>query len=371
MTRPWKWRATTRFGFALALLATWALGGGRADAAVIHVDVGESIQTAIDAAAPGDTIVVAAGTYHENLAITKNHITLRGAGKHADGTVLMPAATPNESPCTSEDAGVLLVDGICIAGAFDPVTFELGDPVVGTKVRGFLVEGFTGFGVILLNANNSRIARVQARNNEGYGISGFVLSGVEFAHNWAHDNGEPGFYIGDSPHADAVVVGNRAEHNQIGLLLRDASWGVVRDNRLRENCVGLVVLDTSAPDHARHWRIKENGVNRNNEACAGHPDEGEPPLSGAGIALLGADRVNVLENRVFRNRATGESVVTGGIIVASNIEDGYVDRPHRNRVNENEVSGNKPADIVWDRTGTENRFGDNDCGTSQPAWICD
>ena len=214
---------------------------------VFHVHPGESIQAAIDAASPGDTIKVARGVFHENLTITTNGITLRGRGPNQQGTVLMPAATPTPSPCASEEGGEVLVDGICIAGAFDLETGELGDPVVGTTVEGMLVDGFSGFGVILLNAKHSTVADVQARNNEGYGISGFVLSGIKLLHNWSHDNVEPGFYVGDSPNAKARIIGNRADHNEIGIFLRDSSHGVVRQT-VQHNRAGIAVLETGAPD---------------------------------------------------------------------------------------------------------------------------
>src|ERR671919_2956019 len=165
---------------------------------------GDSIQAAIGAAQPGDTVRVHEGVYHENVAITKNRIRLRGDGQRK--TVLMPADEPTPGPCTIEVApGVFLVDGICITGAFDPVTFELGPPVKGTRVERLHVTGYSGFGVFLLNANRSTVKRVQASHNEGYGISGFVLSRVRFLDNYAHHNHEPGFYVGDSPNARAVI----------------------------------------------------------------------------------------------------------------------------------------------------------------------
>ena len=343
-----------------------------ASAKVFHVNPGESIQAAIDEAMPGDTIKVARGVFEENLAITKNRITLRGAGSKEHGTVLVPAATPNPSPCTFEEGGVLFVDGICVAGAFDPETFELGDPVVGTKVQGFLVDGFSGFGVIMLNAERSTVAHVQARNNEGYGISGFVLSGVKLLHNWAHDNVEPGFYVGDSPNAQAKIIGNRADHNEIGIFLRDASKGVVRQNKVSDNCAGIVVLETGAPDPAERWRLTKNRVRHNNEACEGDPEEGEPGLSGIGIALAGADKVLVKHNQVLGNTPSGESLISGGIVVFSTADPSIGgDDPNDNRIVRNSAFNNEPFDILWDGTGEGNLFDGNHCGTSDPSWICD
>ena len=92
--------------------------------------------------------------------------------------------------------------------------------------------GFSGTGINAFNAEDYTVAHVRARNNEGYGIAGFVLSGVRFLHSVATDNGEPGIYIGDSHDAQAVVIGNTSIHNGVGgegfgFLFRDSSNGRV------------------------------------------------------------------------------------------------------------------------------------------------
>ena len=72
-------------GLLLALAAETAL------ASVIYVNPGGSIQAAINAASPGDTIDVAAGSYDEALSINKA-ISLIGTG--AGSTVLTYTGTP-------------------------------------------------------------------------------------------------------------------------------------------------------------------------------------------------------------------------------------------------------------------------------------
>lgn len=357
----------------LCLAALFALLAFAAPAAAKtwHVHAGQSIQAAIDAAHPGDTIVVHHGVYHENLIITKNHLSIRGEGKQRP--VLRPGTTPVESIC-SEDG---FVNGICVAGSFDPVSGEPGAPTRGTTIARLRVRGFTGFGIVMFLANDTTVRKVIAADNGGYGISGFVLHEVRFFGNVAHDNGEPGFYIGDSPNAEALVVGNRAFRNGVGsgegfgFLLRDSSDGVLRDNRAWGNCVGIVFADTGEnPDPVNNWRARHNRVRENNAACTGEEGGGPPPLSGIGVLAIGTHRLVLAENRVFGNAPSGPSAFSGGIALVSGEPLGGA-APTNNRIARNTAFDNEPADIFWDESGNANRFVRNHCGTSQPSWICD
>jgi hypothetical protein len=52
--------------------------------------------------------------------------------------------------------------------------------------------------------------------HHGYGTIGFYLSNVRVLNNSSHDNGQGGFYIADSPKANAVVKGNHSFRNATG-----------------------------------------------------------------------------------------------------------------------------------------------------------
>jgi parallel beta helix pectate lyase-like protein len=341
-----------------------------ANAAIIHVHQGQSIQAAIDNADPGDTIVVAPGVYRENLTISENHITLRGTIGRERRTVLKPAETPTPSFCTQDSS----VNGICAVGEID-ANGNPGAPIVGTRIKGFVVNGFSGFGIALFNAKHTTVSWSRALNNEGYGISGFALEEVWLLHNVAHHNGEPGFYIGDSPDADAVVIGNRSHHNVggegDGFLFRDASEGIVRNNRAWDNCSGFIFVDSGEnPDPLSDWRATGNVARHNNASCTGEAG-GPPPISGIGIALIGSDHVVLRENVVRGNSPTGPSPLgSGGIIVVDSTAIGGA-APTANRIIDNIARHNSPFDISWDESGTGNVFRNNHCGVSDPAWICD
>ena len=364
-----------RFRLLVAAFAVLVFGGwvGAGGAAVISVHPGQAIQAAVNAASPGDTIVVAAGVYHENVTIQKNDLTLRGAGMGK--TVLEPASTPTESVCSSAnpEGGGSSVEGICVVGAVNQ-DGSFGAPVRGTTIQGLTVANFTDFGILLLNANDSTVSQSEARGNVSYGISGFVLSGVRFLWNVAHDNGDPGFYIGDSPTANAWVVGNTSYRNGVGgaegfgFLLRDSSVGTLSRNTAWGNCAGIVFADTGEnPAPENNWTATQNTVWGNNGACPG--GGGPPPTSGIGIAIFGAHHVLVNQNTITGNHPTGPSIPSAGITVLSSASSGGAD-PTNNHIEHNTLHNNSPFDVFWDGSGSGNIFNGNICTISQPSWIC-
>jgi hypothetical protein len=335
-------------------------------ATVRHVHPGQSIQAAINASNPGDTIKVAAGVYHQNLTITTNDITLWGAGGGRHGTILRPRKNPIDSPCTSRDGSLVFVNGICAVGQFDPATGDPGAPIDGTTIHGFRVVGFSASGIQFFNDSNTVVSGNHAIGNADYGIVAFINSHITYTNNVATGSEEAGFYIGDSADAEAVVKNNTATGNLFGFFFRDSQHGLFARNFAKGNCVGIMTLDTGSPGPVGYVEIRQNRIFHNQKAC---PAGEGPPLSGIGIMLFGTTHANLWGNRVTKNLPTGPSFVTGGIVVHSaGIVSGA--DPTDNLITNNFVHGNLSKDLKYDGTGSGNVFTNNDCGTSHPAGLC-
>jgi hypothetical protein len=177
---------------------------------------------------------------------------------------------------------------------------------------------------------------------------------------------EAGFYIGDSPDADARLVGNVAAGNRFGILWRNAEGGAMVGNVVRRNCTGIMVLSgiPGLPGLAGDVQVTFNLVRRNNLVCE-EGDEG-PGLSGVGVMLAGAHDSRVVHNLITRNRPSGPTAFSGGVVV---VTDFLGTAPKDNLVARNILRRNKP-DLFWDGTGSGNLFRHNICTSSDPAGLC-
>jgi hypothetical protein len=109
-----------------------AVGVASSGAQGTVVGPGESIQKAIDAAHPGETIVVR-GVHREDVVIRKNGIKLRGD----DAVIEAPARA--DSPCSKATGP----EGICILGDVNlKASKVIGPRVKDVSVTGFTIRGF-------------------------------------------------------------------------------------------------------------------------------------------------------------------------------------------------------------------------------------
>lgn len=353
---------------ALVAAGVFAVGVAPAQAAV-NVGPGDSIQAAINAAAPGTVINVAPGTYRETLLIRKDGIKLRGAGDSddANGTILAPPA--NGSNLCGDGPGVF--PGICVLAKRLDRNFNVVTPVQNVEVSGFLVHFFPSDGIVSYGASHVLFQDDTSARNGGYGITSFVSNGNVFNQLVARNNEAPGFYIGDSPDASFLLKNSLSVGNQFGILVREANNGTLTDNVFQNNCVGIFVLnhgnDPALDVRVQNWEIEGNQINNNNKAC--EDDGGGPPFGGVGIALLGPKNVVVENNNIDGNKRIAGSDFGGGVVLVNSFSDGG-NAPVGNTIRNNTFGDNKPYDIWYDGTGSGNTFPGNSCDSSNPAYIC-
>jgi hypothetical protein len=345
------------------VLGTWGAAAASAHSRhghgrhVVVVRSGQSIQAAVDAASPYTTIVVF-GHHNENVAITKDGIRL--IGRHA---TLQPPATPLHNACFDPSTPTD-VNGICVLGNVDMATGTVIREIRNVLITGFTIQGFSDSGIVAVGAHNAQFIHNVAKDNDEYGITAFSSTATRMLFNRASGAGEAGFYVGDSPHANARVVGNQAWDSLFGILIRDAEHGWVVGNRFHDNCVGAVVL-ADAPGPAGMFWFKGNRINHNTKVCAASGDV-PFPLSGVGVGLVGANGVHITHNVITGNVPAGPTAFQGGIVLAKG-DAGTV--PTGNRIWANFIRHNDP-DIFSDGTATDTVLANNHCQTSTPSGLC-
>ena len=312
----------------IPLLATMALtllmasgitlagvGSAAADSSV--VGPGESIQKAVNAADPGDTIVVR-GVHREDVVIRKNGIKLRGD----DSAVIEPPARA-DSPCSRAFGP----EAICVLGDVNLDTFEVKQRVKDVSVSGFTIRGFeeggrVGEPVFSIDLTGTRDATVEDNRTVGNVAGGIVVSGgidVTVADNDVIGNPKSdaaGLLVADGslnttvvknvvrniPEGESAIdvngatnttiAGNDLIGNSLGAFIGDSPGTKILSNDITDSTlVGTVILDSTGT------KILSNDISRSGDT---------------GISIFGPDRANN-DAKVVGNNISGGSA---GIYVA-------------------------------------------------------
>jgi len=297
-----------------------------------------SIQAAVDAARPGDMVLVAAGTYHESVVITTSHLTVRGEDRNR--VVLDGAFDPE------------LTNGIAVFGA-DGVVLE------NMTARHYPLNGFYWRSVW-----GYRGSYLTADGNGDYGIYSFDSGVGQFDHSYAGGSPDSGFYIGQCDPCNALVTDVIARFNALGFSGTNASGNIViRDSEWSDNMSGIApnTLDGEALAPQRGQTVVNNWVHDNNNRSAPAKAD-EFAFFGTGIIVLGGRDNEIAYNRVERHPNIGIGV---SLVVDQNV---WV--PEGNRVHDNAVSGSGIADLgLLAPAASGNCFQANSAGTALPPLL--
>ena len=258
-----------------------AVGVGSAGAQSSIVGPGESIQKAVKAADPGDTIVVR-GVHREDVVIRKDGIKLRGE----DAVIEAPPSAKADSPCSKFVGGP---EAICVLGDFNPETGEVHERVSDMSVTGFTFRGFNdkdAFAVIdVVAARNAAFVGNRLTGNAASGITVGLSVDTTIAKN--HVIGIPktegsGIIVEDS--SRTTVAGNDLIGNRFGMILINSTETKILFNDIKDSIAsGTLILGSTGS------KIVSNDIRRPGEA---------------GIAIFGPERASNA-GKVVGNRISG------------------------------------------------------------------
>ena len=287
-------------------------------------DVHPTIQNAVDAAEPGDLVLVAPAprtpehlaedgryVYREQVDVATPRITIRGTDRNAviiDGEHQRPI-------------------GINISGAD------------GVAVENLTVRNVTGNGIYWNGVTGYRGSYLTSSNNAIYGIYAFDSTDGLFEHSYASGSKDAGIYIGQCDPCEAIVRDVLVEFNGMGYSGTNASDVFLVDSVWRHNVSGIVpnTLDSQRGPPFGRVTIVGNLIHDNDSRTA--PALGlQWAASGNGVLLTGG-----VDSLVERNRIIGHarSAVTVGPNLSRNfwMSGGHV-------IRDNVVGGSSYADLV-------------------------
>ncbi|WP_353813546.1 parallel beta-helix domain-containing protein [Agromyces sp. SYSU T00266] len=253
-----------------------------------NVVVTTTIQAAVDAASPGDTVVVPAGVYREVVRVTTSDLTILGE----DGAVL-------------DGTGLGAPIGIRVRSTD-------GSRLSGFSLHGLEIRGYSLSGVLLRGVDGFRLTEGSYVDNPLYGIYPIASTDGRIDHNEVSGARDSGIYIGQS--TDILIDANVVHDNTVGIEVELASRVTVRRNVATANAVGAIVfaIPGLAVKTTEDILVEDNTFSGNRRA---NPitDPGEllsEVPGGIGLLNIAGDRVRLIGNTVNGNASAGIGVLS-------------------------------------------------------------
>ena len=242
----------------------------------------ETIQAAVDAASPGDLILIAPGVYNEAVDVETENLTIRGLDRN---DVIL-------------DGGFELENGIRAL-------------VDGVAVENMTARNYTSNGFFWTGVDGYRGSFLTAYRNGDYGVYAFDSVNGQIDHSLGSGSPDAGFYVGECFPCNVVIDNVISEYNGLGYSGTNSGGDLyIVNSTFRNNRAGIVPNSGSYElcYPGRETTVVGNLVYDNNETD--NPAIDVALLAhGNGILVAGGVRNTIERNRVWNHERTGIGLV--------------------------------------------------------------
>lgn len=295
-----------------------------------------TIQSAVDAADPGDLVLVSPGVYKEAVAVTTPGITIRGTDRN---TVIL------DGEFTRDNGIFVTADGVTIENM---------------TARSYTVNGFFWTGVV-----GYRGSYLTAIDDWVYGIYAFDSIDGVLEHSYASGSWDAGFYVGQCDPCNAVVTDVLAEFNGLGYSGTNSSGNMyIVNSEWRNNVAGIApnTLDSELLPPSNNVVVAGNYIHHNGESERAPNRSAEWSAFGNGVVLAGSRDSIVRNNLMVNNATSGVQIVT---MIDKNLWPSG-----GNEVRDNVILGSGRADLSLGGPSEQGScFANNEAETTVPTFL--